>query len=902
VARSSTAAAKTPSKKEMPHRTRSASAAKANTGTQTVQGFVPLGEVAGLLLLVLAGPFLFLSLVAPESLGLIGPPLRWALSEALGAAAFLLPVFLMLLGAELFSPVLKIPLISYGLGLLILLLCLDITAYLLAPPGARAFFVEEMGIWKYLLSLKGGLLGTTLGGFLVNLAGTTGASLLVGTAVLLDLSWVTGLSLRKFLLILLYPVRILVRALIRILARRTASRTGVKSVTRSDSVGVKKENGLGPEALQNMEEECPGSAQDESPFDEEILFEAEDDEVSDEDALENEAPVEERAKACEGEERSSTYDEMHGEEGAHADGLIPGQTGRTIEGEAREVSLVPDYPVPAEAAKAPEPSSATEEMPRAMPMPVLRETPSESIIPSTPGASGTLITTPGGETFEQLELFPMVQPEAPKEKPRAPATFRYKLPPLTLLRDYGEVKVKELADYSDVIVETLRSFGVETRILRVVHGPAVTRYELRPDRGVKVSRITNLANDLALVLKTPKVNLLVPIPGEQAIGVEVPNRSIEMVPFKRILETSEYRKGSRFSLAIGKDISGRNIVEDLTKMPHLLIAGATGSGKTVCVNSIIASLLYKATPHDMQVIMIDPKQVELSLYEGIPHLVRLEGVNQMGNTRIRWTPGMNIVTSAELATEVLKAVTAIMDQRFEVFKDHRARNILEYNAKAKEPLARLIVVIDELADLMMVSSNAVEASICRLTQLGRAAGIHIIVATQRPSVDVITGLIKANMPFRIAFAVSSMVDSRTIIDKGGAEKLLGKGDMLYMPTGQEPQRVQGAYLETEEIERIVEFWAKQPPPQSQIVLDFQSKQAIEDIQEDDEDELITACINVIKTTGQASASLFQRKLSIGYARAGRLIDLLEKRGVVGPADGAKPRKILIPVNAPQQDA
>lgn len=488
-------------------------------------------------------------------------------------------------------------------------------------------------------------------------------------------------------------------------------------------------------------------------------------------------------------------------------------------------------------------------------------------------------------------LEPIIETEAPLVPVNEKTLTKYTLPPLSLLNDSTPAKKSQKSrDYSSLLLETLRSFGVEASVGNILIGPTVTRYELQPAKGVKVKSITNLANDIALSLAALSIRIEAPIPGKAAIGIEVPNQIIDPVTLKEILESPQFKNAGRFAMGLGKDITGQPIIGNMLSMPHLLIAGATGSGKSVCLNDIIVSFLYMCTPHELQIVMIDPKRVELIFYEGIPHLAKTAEI------------GTQIITDSKRATLILNQLTIEMDKRYEAFSQVRARNIAEYNKycidNSENPLPVLMLIIDELADLMMISAHTVETSICRLAQLGRACGIHLILATQRPTVNVITGLIKANIPSRIAFAVSSQVDSRTILDKAGAEKLLGKGDMLYLPLDMpEPKRSQGAYISTEEINKVVDFWAKQPPPEGRLNLTPTLSQDInkEDLLENT-DELLKDAFNIILICKQASVSILQRKMKIGYARAGRIMDQLEKLGYVGPADGAKPRKILINEN------
>ncbi|HOV78699.1 MAG TPA: DNA translocase FtsK 4TM domain-containing protein [Bacillota bacterium] len=465
--------------------------------------------------------------------------------------------------------------------------------------------------------------------------------------------------------------------------------------------------------------------------------------------------------------------------------------------------------------------------------------------------------------------------------------FKYKLPPLSVLSRPLRVKnvriSKDINENIRILEETLESFGVKAKVIQVSRGPAITRYEIQPPSGVKVSRIVSLADDIALSMAAPGVRIEAPIPGKAAVGIEVPNKEISMVHLRDLLETQEYiQSGSKLTMALGKDIAGNPVVADLVKMPHLLIAGATGSGKSVCLNTLIASILFKARPDEVKFLMIDPKMVELATYNGIPHLV---------------TP---VVTDPKKAATSLRWAVKEMEHRYELFAAAGVRDISRYNKlfKSREaegggkPLPMIVVIIDELADLMMVAPADVEDAVCRLAQMARAAGIHLLVATQRPSVDVITGLIKANIPSRISFAVSSQIDSRTILDTAGAEKLLGKGDMLFFPVGaSKPVRVQGAYLSDREVEDLVAFLKKQAEPvyDEKILVETPREESSQNL----EDELLPLAVQILIETGHASISMLQRRLHIGYARAARLIDIMEKRGIVGGYEGSKPRAILM---------
>lgn len=487
------------------------------------------------------------------------------------------------------------------------------------------------------------------------------------------------------------------------------------------------------------------------------------------------------------------------------------------------------------------------------------------------------------ESDGQLRLFPGAQ--------AAPVAVTYKLPPLSLLNELPLSSARPvIEDKSHALLDALASFGVQASLLAIVQGPTVTRYELQPARGVKVSRFTSLTNDIALALAAKAVRIEAPIPGKAAIGIEIPNEQTEMVTLREILAAPKFRKSQGMSIALGKDLSGNPTFAGLQKMPHLLVAGTTGSGKSVCINALIMSLLYRFTPRELQLLMIDPKQVELSIYEGIPHLITLaRGAGDGKNEGA-------IICDPKRAALALAQVVELMEQRYSLFAAARVRNLDEYNQTQNEALPWVVVIIDELADLMMVASKSVETSICRIAQKARAAGIHLVLATQRPSADVITGLIKVNVPSRIAFAVSSQVDSRVILDTGGAEQLLGKGDMLFCPVdASDPRRLQGCFVTNEEILRVVEWWRAQGSPENLIQLQVGevAEEAADEGDEGDDSALVEQALQVVVRRQQASASLLQTELKVGYARARRLIYLMEKKGYIGPAEGSKPRKILV---------
>ncbi len=460
----------------------------------------------------------------------------------------------------------------------------------------------------------------------------------------------------------------------------------------------------------------------------------------------------------------------------------------------------------------------------------------------------------------------------------------YKFPNTNLL-DFdndGETKINnaELMDQAKKLEETLASFGVEAKVLQIHKGPSVTRYELQPKQGVKVSKIVNLADDIALNLASSGIRIEAPIPGKSAVGIEVPNSETEMVYLKDVIESEEFEKfPSKLAFAIGKDIAGKPVIADIAKMPHVLIAGATGSGKSVCINTLITSILYKSTPKEVKLIMIDPKVVELSVYNGIPHLL------------------IPVVTDPKKAAGALHWAVNEMTKRYAAFSENNTRDMTSYNKKVKEPsltMPQIVIIIDELADLMMTAAKEVEDSICRLAQMARAAGIHLVIATQRPSVDVITGVIKANIPSRLAFAVSSGIDSRTILDMHGAEKLLGKGDMLFNPIGEaKPLRIQGAFISDTEVEAIVESVKGnvQPKYDEAVIESIETPQEATVLA--DEDALVPEAIGLIEGKETASISMLQRCLKVGFNRASRIMDDLEARGLVGPDEGSKPRKVIL---------
>ncbi|WP_416144877.1 DNA translocase FtsK [Planococcus koreensis] len=466
----------------------------------------------------------------------------------------------------------------------------------------------------------------------------------------------------------------------------------------------------------------------------------------------------------------------------------------------------------------------------------------------------------------------------------------YQLPPIDLLN--LPPQSDQSGEYAGIqknakkLEKTFQSFGVRAKVTQVHLGPAVTKYEVLPDTGVKVSKIVSLHDDLALALAARDIRIEAPIPGKSAIGIEVPNSEVAIVSLREVLESEENNKpDAKLLFGLGRDVTGQAVMTELNKMPHLLVAGSTGSGKSVCINGIITSIIMRAKPHEVKMMMIDPKMVELNVYNGIPHLLA------------------PVVTDPRKAAQALKKIVSEMERRYELFSHTGTRNIEGYNEyvrifneenEDKHPkLPFIVVIVDELADLMMVASNEVEDAITRLAQMARAAGIHLIIATQRPSVNVITGVIKANIPSRIAFAVSSAIDSRTILDMGGAEKLLGRGDMLFLGAGQsKPVRVQGAFLSDSEVEKIVDFAIEQQKAQYQE--DMIPTEVDESAIDEETDEIYDEAVQLVSEMQTASVSMLQRRFRVGYSRAARIIDQMEQRGVVGPYEGSKPRTVLVP--------
>ena len=508
------------------------------------------------------------------------------------------------------------------------------------------------------------------------------------------------------------------------------------------------------------------------------------------------------------------------------------------------------------------------------------KTNTQSTLEETNDYSDTLfntnVNTKNNSDLEQLQFN---LPSDKKQENISNGSSNYKKPSINCLKNYnGSKNSYKEQNKSKEVIDTLKNFNIEIQDCNATFGPTITRYEVSPKPGTKVSKIVNLSDDLALSLAARSIRIEAPVPGKSVIGIEVPNDRPQVVGLREVITSNEFiNDPSSLAVGLGKEISGKPLIADLAKMPHLLIAGATGSGKSVCVNTIITSLLYKSSPEEVKLLLIDPKVVELAHYNGIPHLL---------------SP---VVTDPKKASNALNWAVNEMNKRYQLFAENGVKDIAGYNRKCENKMHKIVIIIDELADLMMACGNEVEDYICRLAQMARAAGMHLIIATQRPSVDVITGIIKANIPSRIAFAVSSQTDSRTILDMGGAEKLLGKGDMLYYPLGAaKPVRIQGAFISEEESEKVIDEIKAQK--QEEVKYEEEIMETISRpvaVKDNDVDEFLEEAIDFVVSNNQGSASMLQRKFKIGFNRAARLIDSMEERGIVGPSEGSKPRKVLI---------
>ena len=724
-------------------------------------------------------------------------------------------------------------------------------------------------------SVGGGVVGGTLGGLLVKAAGETGAKIIVVLALFVALMVLTGTTLVGLFRTIKKPVDVMSEGLQNARQRREEERLVLERSYPDIDV-----------PLEPVEVSPAVAAGDVS-----ALF----------------PKVKPKKKKPERSEKLDKLEEVFGIDGGEPAVEEPPaapvpeeqpepEITQELDAALREIQEMP-LPVPQpkqgdpqlvdEAGQEPEPSPAGEGW---------REEAEEDIqMLAGEAMRKKQSDAPPAATTEQVALYQAA------ERMQDPASYCF--PPVSMLKESPRVdpskETEELQTNGRILVDTLNSFGVQTKILDICRGPSVTRYEIQPAAGVKISKITNLADDLALNLAATGVRIEAPIPGKAAVGIEVPNKTRNSVCMRDLIQSNAFQTSKgKLSAALGRDIAGQPVIADLAKMPHLLIAGTTGSGKSVCINSIIISILYKASPSEVRFLMIDPKAVELTEYNGLPHML------------------VPVVTDAHKASGALGWAVSEMMKRYKTFSECGVRNLEGYNNLAESQdyqdengqpmpfMPQIVIIIDELADLMMAAPKEVEDSICRLAQLARAAGMHLVVATQRPSVDVVTGLIKANIPSRIALTVSTAVDSRTILDAVGAEKLLGRGDMLFAPVGvNKPVRVQGCYMADEEISSIVEFvkTTKELDYDESVLEEIERNAAMEGGREGDSsdggegahDPMLEEAVKCVVEAGQASTSLLQRRLRLGYARAGRIIDEMEQLGIVGPHEGSKPRQVLM---------
>lgn len=732
------------------------------------------------------------------------------------------------------------------------------------PAGDKAGFLDCLGnAYQAGASVKGGgLLGSLIGWPLFRLFGKTGAGITVILLIFIFFMLVTGTTLLMLFRALYKPVRTIERQASDLYAQRRE----LAEQRRQEAAAAPRFNIDVP-----IDDLPTGAKEDRKPPD---IEESREQLLDAYRALDDEKPV--SLKKNRRKKAVSTESRTEAAAGQTPPFMDEGVLDKFKENEDEERAPWDDVPLP-------ETDFLSGDEKENEPKPV--SVPLGNTRTATPAEKPK---GPGSETFIGQFQPPEnsgIKVETPRES--------YCFPPVNLLAkpaaERSEDISEELKSTASRLVDTLRSFGVETRIIDISRGPSVTRYELQPAAGVKISKITNLADDIALNLATAGVRIEAPIPNKPAVGIEVPNKVNSMVGEREIIDSDVFRKAkSPLTVALGRDIAGQPTVADIAKMPHGLIAGATGSGKSVCINSFIVSLLYKASPDQVKFLMIDPKVVELGVYNGIPHLL------------------VPVVTDPRKAAGALGWAVTEMEKRYKLFADNNVRDLAGYNRLAEKnedmlAMPHIVIIIDELADLMMVASNEVEDAICRIAQKARAAGMHLIIATQRPSVDVVTGLIKANVPTRIAFAVSSQIDSRTILDMGGAEKLMGRGDMLFYPVGAvKPKRVQGCFVSDDEVEAVVEFVKGDHSAEyDEEVMEEIERQAVAEKggKSSDEDEgadpMLPQAIEAVIDAGQASTSLLQRRLKLGYARAARIVDQLEQRGVVGPFEGSKPRQVLI---------
>ncbi len=745
--------------------------------------------------------------------------------------------------------------------------------------------LDGLSFWEYIVHLYtqnagtgGGVVGGLLGLPLIRAAGELGARIIILLLLFVAVMVLTGTTLMGLFRTIKRPVDMVSEGLENARQRREEERLILE---RDAQIDVPLEPQL---PAHPVRAETPASLFPPPP--EKKKAEKKNDKL-------------ERLKSVFGVEESEEQESASAAEvsaSAQESAGLPQQVEEGAQALERALEEIEDIPIPAPQVDAVRSAPAQKEP--VFPLPDREKSPVEEALPVPDDVKE--LTEKFMEEKEQKDRKEATPAQVTQYQAAEPVKA-YCFPPVTMLAvsPHGNpaMETEELQTNGRILVDTLKSFGVQTKILDICRGPAVTRYEIQPAAGVKISKITNLSDDLALNLAATGVRIEAPIPGKAAVGIEVPNKSRSTVRMRELVESNSFQTSkSKLSVALGRDIAGQPVIADLAKMPHLLIAGTTGSGKSVCINSLIISMLYKASPDEVRFLMIDPKAVELTEYNGMPHML------------------VPVVTDPRKASGALGWAVSEMMKRYKIFSECNVRNLQGYNHLAASQdyqdengqpmpsMPQIVIIIDELADLMMAAPKEVEDSICRLAQLARAAGMHLVVATQRPSVDVVTGLIKANIPSRIALTVSNAVDSRTILDAGGAEKLLGNGDMLFAPVGStKPLRVQGCYVSDDEISSIVEFVkkAKSIEYDEKVIEEIERNAASESKGDDSGDSegggdpMIDEAIKCVVEAGQASTSLLQRRLRLGYARAGRLIDEMEQLGVVGPHEGSKPRQVLM---------
>ena len=852
--------------------------------------------IVGLTLIVL-GVFLFAA-VEFQAAGQFGNVIGKFLKGTMGAIGIVFPFYLILVGIMMIADkTVRVSTMSFVLGLIILLMLCVINSGRFINPEKIVFNAKDF-FDKGVTLKSGGLFGMGLGSLLVKYLGKIGLYCIgIGVAVLCTFILLKDTPIKK----LINHIRI--RNQERLIEKNELRE--VKAKEKEDRLkekerikeNQKKINDIKAEQKRKREETKAKNAKEIEEGSHDGLFASwpslfpKDHEVIDDSSKFDKGlplnPKEERII-------NVMNDDSNRPQISRGLGLEPQRVIEPGHGLGEELTTLPkeNYDSRAEGLKivqssvqpknetAPSRTRVDNEKEKRMPV---EKTRSDYTSPATTSSNSE---TKNVDKISNREAKDATLDEAEFNKVKKPR--RYKKPPIDLLKyvssnqDLSKTN-SELKEKAELLERTLQSFNVDAKVIQVTQGPAVTRYEIQPNVGVKVNKIVSLADDIALNLRARSIRIEAPIPGKAAVGIEVENDNVNMVTIRELIDSKEFKQAdSKISFGVGRDIAGKAIVADLKSMPHLLIAGSTGSGKSVCINSIITSILYKADPDEVKLVLIDPKVVELGDYNGIPHLL------------------IPVVTDATKAAASLNWAVAEMTNRYKLFADNHVKDLAGYNEFLKsegrkdETLPQVVIIIDELADLMMAAPSQVEESICRLAQLARAAGMHLIVATQRPSVDVITGLIKANIPSRIAFAVASQFDSRTILDMGGAEKLVGKGDMLYNPLGMgKPIRVQGCFISAEETHRVIDFVKNQQDAEyDNQVLDTINKGNAQGSGGDSTDELFDEAVQFVIEAGKASTSLIQRRFRIGYNRAANIIDEMEARGIIGPADGSKPRQVF----------